>query len=104
MSATTTTLDETVATLRDGVATWAAISLARRRVLLEQMRAATAANAERWVQIAAQIKGLDPRSPLVGEEWISGPYPVLSAVGALIETLRRSRRAAAPSTATRSRP
>jgi len=41
------------------------------------------------VEIARGIKGLPEGSPLVGEEWISGPWAVLSFTGALAETLEK---------------
>ena len=34
------------------------------------------AHAQDWVRSAADIKELDPSSPLVGEEWMTGPYAV----------------------------
>src|SRR5262249_15777720 len=36
----------------------------------------------------SRIKRLDPASPLMGEEWLSGPYPVITAAAALAETLK----------------
>jgi acyl-CoA reductase-like NAD-dependent aldehyde dehydrogenase len=48
--------------------------------------------AEEWVEIARQIKGLPKGSPLLGEEWISGPWAVLAFTGALAETLHRLER------------
>ena len=47
----------------------------------------TSAVAERWVDVAAGIKQLPKDSPLVGEEWISGPYPLLGSLQALEATL-----------------
>jgi hypothetical protein len=39
--------------------------------------------------VAARIKGLPDGSPLLGEEWTSGPWAVLAYVGALNATLQR---------------
>ncbi|WP_037863006.1 aldehyde dehydrogenase family protein [Streptomyces sp. NRRL S-340] len=87
--ATTHDLDALVARLAAGERTWARTSLAERRELLLGMAAATAAVAEQWVRTAAGIKQLNPASPLLGEEWMSGPYAVLSYLQALQKTLRR---------------
>ena len=41
--------------------------------------------------LAARLKGLPLHSPLLGEEWTSGPWAVLSYVDALRKTLERAR-------------
>ncbi|MGW7793841.1 aldehyde dehydrogenase family protein, partial [Streptomyces tricolor] len=87
-------IDRAVDDLVRGEAAWAACGLARRRELLERVGAATAAQAEAWVRAAVAYKRLPDGSPLVGEEWISGPYPVLTSTGALaasIKTLEEGR-------------
>ncbi|MEU2354860.1 aldehyde dehydrogenase family protein [Streptomyces misionensis] len=80
-------LDQSVDDLVRGEAVWAACDLANRRELLERMRAATAEAAEAWVRAAAAYKQLPDSSPLIGEEWITGPYPVLTSLGALAASL-----------------
>src|SRR5262249_22204301 len=45
-------------------------------------------HAREWVLVAGRIKRLDPSSPLMGEEWLSGPYPVIAAAAALAESLK----------------
>jgi acyl-CoA reductase-like NAD-dependent aldehyde dehydrogenase len=82
-------VDELVARLASGERAWAQAPLGERRDLLLEVLAALETHAEEWVQIAADIKHLDPASPLVGEEWISGPYAVASYAQALQETLHR---------------
>ncbi|MFE0654620.1 aldehyde dehydrogenase family protein [Streptomyces sp. NPDC059534] len=81
--------DALVARLASGERVWARTYLDERRELLLNVAAATAAVADEWVRIAARIKQLNPTSPLVGEEWMSGPYAVLTYLQALEETLRR---------------
>jgi aldehyde dehydrogenase (NAD(P)+) len=81
-------IDATLAELARGEATWAATSVARRRALLEQLHALTGRHAQEWVDAAVSIKGLPADSPLVGEEWLSGPYAFLGSLGALIASLR----------------
>ncbi|MEU9294398.1 aldehyde dehydrogenase family protein [Streptomyces sp. NPDC048266] len=89
----TTTLvtdpDTLVERLSTGERAWARTNLSERRELLLAVAAATAATADEWVRTAAEIKQLHPASPLVGEEWMSGPYAVLTYLQALQETLRR---------------
>ena len=83
----TTALDRAIGELRDGERTWARTPLATRRDLLLELGDAAWREADSWVQTAARIKGLDPASPLVGEEWLSGPYALLSSASALAETM-----------------
>lgn len=68
---------------------WAATPLGERRDLLLRLVAKVAKHAEEWVQTAARIKKLPAESPLVGEEWMSGPWAVLNYGHALADTLRR---------------
>jgi hypothetical protein len=82
-------LDAAIGELQIGSRTWAALSLAQRVTLLHGVRTSTAAVAEDWATTAASSKGLDSRHPLRGEEWLSGPYSVLGALDAYIETLSR---------------
>ncbi|MFE3580113.1 aldehyde dehydrogenase family protein [Streptomyces vinaceus] len=81
--------DALVARLTHGERAWARTPLSERRELLLDVGAAVSSVADEWVRIAAGIKQLDETSPLVGEEWLSGPYAVLTYIQALQETLRR---------------
>ncbi|WP_432178732.1 aldehyde dehydrogenase family protein [Streptomyces sp. NBC_00063] len=76
-------IDRALDDLAGGESAWAACGLAKRRELLERVHAATAEHAQAWVSAAVAYKRLPHDSPLVGEEWITGPYPVLTSVGAL---------------------
>jgi hypothetical protein len=80
-------LDADIRALTDGAAGWARMPLDRRAVLLREVHASVSAHAADWAHTAAGIKGLAPESPLVGEEWMSGPYAVLSALTVLAETV-----------------
>ncbi|KQR39514.1 aldehyde dehydrogenase family protein [Microbacterium sp. Leaf159] len=82
-------LDAAIAELHVGSRTWTALTLAQRVTLLHGVRTSVAATAEDWANTAAASKGLDGRHPLRGEEWLSGPYSVLGALDAYIETLSR---------------
>jgi aldehyde dehydrogenase (NAD(P)+) len=83
-----TALDTVLAELAEGESVWAATPLARRGELLAQVHARTGQNAQAWVDAAAQIKGLPAGSPLLGEEWLSGPYALLSGLAVLMESLQ----------------
>jgi aldehyde dehydrogenase (NAD(P)+) len=80
-------LDAAVMELATGAAAWAALPLAERAALLERTHATIAANREDWALTGSSIKGLDPQSPLVGEEWMTGPYATLGALSVLIESM-----------------
>lgn len=81
------TVDVAVERLRRGETRWAQTPLASRRQLLDQIRILVATSAQEWVDVAATIKGLPSSSPLLGEEWSSGPYCLLTATAAFAESL-----------------
>ena len=80
-------LDADIQALAAGSAAWVELPLDQRAALLREVHASVSAQAEQWALTAARIKGLEPDSPLVGEEWMSGPYAVLTAVAALAHTV-----------------
>lgn len=82
--------------LEAGSRTWAGLTIAQRARLLERTKETTAAAAQEWAETAATIKGLGPRHPLRGEEWLSGPYGLLWALDAYIDTLRKLDSGATP--------
>ncbi|BFU43843.1 aldehyde dehydrogenase family protein [Krasilnikovia sp. MM14-A1004] len=86
-TATTAELDQAIAELRDGERGWAAEPLSSRRALLRRLHDNVATHGGEWVRVAAAIKQLPADSPLVGEEWISGPWAVLGYTGALADTM-----------------
>jgi aldehyde dehydrogenase (NAD(P)+) len=77
-------LDRDVATLHSSARDWVTTPLAEKRRLLEALRVATAEVADEWVRVSCRGKGISPNSPAAGEEWMSGPYALLSTVAALI--------------------
>lgn len=82
-------LDAAIGELHVGTRTWSALTVAQRVTLLRAVRTSVASVAEDWANTAAASKGLDGGHPLRGEEWLSGPYSVLGALDASIETLSR---------------
>ena len=89
-------LDTAIEELRAGSRTWSALTLSQRIRLLRSIRATVATEAEDWAFTAARAKGLDLDSPLVGEEWLTGPYATVVAIDAYIETLTSLRVGASP--------
>ncbi|WP_280425058.1 aldehyde dehydrogenase family protein [Nocardia carnea] len=91
-AAADTAIDAAVSDLAAGEQKWSRLPLSGRRALLDRVRALTGRYAQDWVDAAVRIKGLDTSSPLVGEEWISGPYAfatALTAVSATLESLEQ---------------
>ncbi|WP_435200841.1 aldehyde dehydrogenase family protein [Janibacter sp. GS2] len=76
-------LDTSIEGLQAGARRWAGMGLTARAALLGRVHRSVAAEAENWVAGAVRAKNLDPDSPLVGEEWLSGPYATLSSLLAL---------------------
>ncbi len=80
-------LDVLVAGMKQGEARWAAMGLSARVDLLADVHRSVGASAAEWVAGAVRAKGLEAASPLVGEEWLSGPYCTLTALLALQHSL-----------------
>lgn len=80
-------LESDLRALRAGAAEWAGLSIAGRIEALKALRPGILEHARRWVEAAAEAKGLPPGSPTVGEEWMTGPYAVLYAVNRYVRTL-----------------
>jgi len=68
---------------------WAQTDVAARLAILARIRDAADRVAEDWAQTAAGKKGLDANAPQAGEEWLTGPYAVITYCNALIDTLSR---------------
>ncbi len=80
-------LDRAIADLVANKDRWARTSTTERVALLAKIRDAIMAVAEDWALTAARKKGIPEGSPLVGEEWVSGPYALMSGADALRHTL-----------------
>ncbi|HWS50516.1 MAG TPA: aldehyde dehydrogenase family protein [Microbacterium sp.] len=89
-------LGQDIAALQIGAGVWSALTVEQRVTLLRSVRTSVAATAEEWATTAAVSKGLDSTHRLRGEEWLSGPYSVLGALDAYIETLARISRGVNP--------
>ncbi|OBJ71988.1 aldehyde dehydrogenase family protein [Mycobacterium sp. 1274756.6] len=96
MSAETGAVDLALSELADGERRWASLALGQRRRLLDEMRALTLRHADDWVATASRIKRLDPRAPLVGEEWLTGPYVLAAALRDLAGSLENLAKGISP--------
>lgn len=88
--------DEIAAAAQEGARAWSQVTLRERRELLQRFAALVEQHASEWVRVAASIKGLDPASAAVGEEWISGPWATLYYAGHLVQTVERMERGEGP--------
>jgi len=82
-------LDQSVAALESSKSSWLDMGIEDQIAMLGDLRTKTAANARRWVEAAAKAKGLSLDSPIVGEEWLAGPYGMIDAINALETTMKR---------------
>ncbi|MBM7413597.1 MULTISPECIES: aldehyde dehydrogenase family protein [Nocardiaceae] len=82
-------VDAALRDLAQGEAAWARASLGDRADLLDRVAALTASKAQEWVDAAARFKKLPAASALLGEEWLSGPYSVVTACHVLAQSLRQ---------------
>ncbi len=86
--ATRDRLDAVIAELASAEDSWGRTSVGERAELLDAVHGAVAAASADWATTASRIKGLDPAAQAVGEEWISGPYPVLASTTTLAHAMR----------------
>jgi len=80
-------LDEMVARLRDGASAFVRLSLSDRIALARSMQAGYLRLARRMVETACAAKGIPADSPVAGEEWATGPWPVVRQLRLVIESL-----------------
>ncbi|ASM73267.1 MULTISPECIES: aldehyde dehydrogenase family protein [Roseobacteraceae] len=80
-------LDTALAALSKGKDAWARTGNAERIAILSEIKDRLLDVSEGWAETAARHKLIPSGSPLVGEEWTSGPYAVMSACNGLMQTL-----------------
>ncbi|HLE56124.1 MAG TPA: aldehyde dehydrogenase family protein, partial [Rhodothermia bacterium] len=80
-------IDNTVGRLTGHKDEWATLRIRHKIEYLDKLKSKTDDLAERWVDAAVAAKRIPHDSPLVGEEWISGPWALLKALSVLIRTL-----------------
>ncbi|MGO9389035.1 aldehyde dehydrogenase family protein [Rhodoblastus sp.] len=80
-------LNQAVAELQEHKDSWARTSAAERVTILAEIKDELMRVAESWALTAARKKQIPLDSPLVGEEWMSGPYALMSGCNAYMQTL-----------------
>jgi hypothetical protein len=80
-------MDAAVETLQANKDAWVALPVRERIALIERLIKDFAAVAPRWVSAGQQAKGMAADSPLAGEEWALGPWPVLKNLSQLHRSL-----------------
>ncbi|MEI7646002.1 MAG: aldehyde dehydrogenase family protein [Chloroflexales bacterium] len=83
-----TALDRDLHTLQQQKQIWEILPVAQKIDLLLQSRHLLGVHAEEWVRLCVEAKGIDPRSPWVGEEWATGPWAIAEVINGYIETLK----------------
>jgi acyl-CoA reductase-like NAD-dependent aldehyde dehydrogenase len=68
---------------------WVRVPLERRAGLLRECVRGILDVADDWVELASAAKGVDPDSPVAGEEWISGPMVTVRYLRLLADALDR---------------
>jgi hypothetical protein len=81
-------LERAVATVKDKATEFAHLTVRRRIELLRATAAGMHRVAPAWVEAACKAKGLDPRGPRAGEEWMAGPLITLRNLRLLGESLQ----------------
>lgn len=83
----TVTIDEQIANLQAHKHEWAKLAIRKKRDYAIHILNKTNEIAERWVTAAARAKGLPADSPLMGEEWVSGPWAMIQYLSQIEKTL-----------------
>lgn len=82
-------LDQQLERLASNREKWIKTPIAQRIALLAEIKECLLPVAQAWAETAARQKGIAAGSPLVGEEWLSGPYTVLGYCNQMMLTLSR---------------
>ncbi len=84
----TLVLDKVIGTLNSHKDEWARLPIAEKIHLFQRVSKKTAELAENWVAVAVTAKSIPESSPLVGEEWASGPWALIYGVESMVGTLQ----------------
>ena len=89
-------LDAAIGDLEVGAKTWSHLTLEQRARLMERLHASVSAVAAEWADVAATSKGLEAGHPLRGEDWLAGPYGVVTALESYRQTLLKLAKGESP--------
>jgi aldehyde dehydrogenase (NAD(P)+) len=81
-------LDQIVTALAEHKDEWATLRIAQKVKYLEELRGRVDEVAERWVNAAVKAKRIPSDSPVVGEEWMSGPWALQKGLSVLVRSLK----------------
>jgi aldehyde dehydrogenase (NAD(P)+) len=82
-----TSLDGAIGELRAHADEWATLAIDRKLAMLLTVRRNLSRCGRRWVDASVAAKRIDPRSPWVGEEWVTGPWALAATIDGLLDTL-----------------
>ncbi len=86
-SSTQDEMDAAIKTLQEQKETWIRVTVNERIALVDTLLRDFAALAPRWVETALRAKGSSPDSPVAGEEWGAGAWPVAKQLRQLRQAL-----------------
>lgn len=81
-------IDRAIASLHSHRNGWVETSIAQRLDYLQDCLDRTLEIAEAWANASCQGKGIDPKSTVAGEEWITGPIATVRNIRLLMTTLQ----------------
>jgi aldehyde dehydrogenase (NAD(P)+) len=82
-----TGLDRAIGELAAHADEWASLGVDRKRGMLRTARRNLGRCGQRWVDASVAAKRIDPGSPWVGEEWVTGPWALAAAINGYLATL-----------------
>lgn len=80
-------MDSAISILQQHKKAWIDVSVGERVALVDALLRDFVAIAPRWVEAALKAKGISPDSPVVGEEWGAGTWPVAKQLHQLRQAL-----------------
>ncbi len=83
------TVDRALERLARGSVSWARLGPVERAALFRRCMARLLEVSDEWAALGARAKGIDPASPLAGEEWLAGPMTTLRGFRLTSDTLDR---------------
>ncbi len=86
-SSTQDEMDSAISSLQQHKEAWIRVSVNERIALVDALLRDFAAIAPRWVEMALKAKGIGPDSPVAGEEWGAGAWPVAKQLRQLRQAL-----------------